>query len=101
MTAAKIVILSVLVPFVLFTVWVVANGGPADQVLTALMANPWIGQISFDLILALSMVLVWIWRDAHQRGKNPIPWVIATLFMGSIAPLIYLLLRPEAPADGT
>ena len=51
------------------------------------------GQIFLDLVIALGLVLVWLWRDALARGKNPWPWLLATLVVGSFAPLLYLWLR--------
>jgi len=50
-------------------------------------------QIFVDLILALSMVMAWMWRDARTRGISPIPYMVMTLFLGSIGPLVYLIRR--------
>lgn len=49
-------------------------------------------QVLADLVIALSLFLVWMWRDAHGAGRNPWPWLLLTLATGSIAPLIYLLI---------
>jgi cytochrome bd-type quinol oxidase subunit 2 len=95
MSSKKIGILCVLVPFVLYTAWCFATGGGFDQVSAAFLANPWTVQVSLDLVLALSIVCVWMWNDARNRGGNALPWIIATAFLGSIAPLTYLLFRPE------
>jgi hypothetical protein len=46
-----------------------------------------------DLVIALTMVAVWMIRDAAQRGVNPLPYLLLTLFAGSIGPLIYLIVR--------
>ncbi len=53
-------------------------------------------QVFVDLVIALILVLVWLWQDARRIGRNPIPWTIATLLLGSFGPLVYLLTRPEA-----
>ena len=95
MNRKKRAIFCVLVSFVAFSAWVVATGGTFSEVSAAFTANPWIIQASVDLVLALSLVCVWMWNDARSRGRNPLPWVVATLLTGSIAPLTYLLLRPE------
>lgn len=50
-------------------------------------------QVLADLVIALSLVLVWLWKDAQATGRNPWPWVIATLTAGSFGPLLYLLTR--------
>jgi hypothetical protein len=52
-------------------------------------------QVFFDLVIALVLVLTWIWHDAKQLGRNPIPWIIATLALGSFGPLVYLLTRQK------
>jgi hypothetical protein len=92
----KILLFVVLVDFVAFTAWVTATGGSLAEVLALFSANPWVGQLFVDLAIALSLVCVWMWQDARSRGANPLPWVVATVLTGSIAPLAYLLLRPTA-----
>ena len=52
------------------------------------------GQVLADLVIALVLVMIWMWRDAQAIGRNPWPWIIATLATGSFGPLIYLLTRP-------
>lgn len=54
-------------------------------------------QIFVDLIIALTFVMVWMWNDAKARGIAPMPYVVLTLGLGSIGPLLYLL-RREARA---
>ncbi len=50
-------------------------------------------QVFADLIIALSLFMVWMWRDAKATGRNPWPWIGLTLLTGSIGPLIYLISR--------
>lgn len=52
-------------------------------------------QIFVDLVIACMLINVWIWRDAKEQGRNPWPWIIMTLAIGSFGPLVYLLTRPE------
>ena len=101
MNLTKWAVLIVLVDFVAFTAWVVATGGNVGEIIAAFSSNPWQLQVAIDLVLALSLVCVWMWNDARQRGANPLPWVVATAFTGSIAPLAYLLLRPSAAGETT
>lgn len=55
------------------------------------------GQVLADLAIALSLVLAWLWKDARSRGRNPWPWLVATLALGSFGPLLYLIsLSPGA-----
>lgn len=50
-------------------------------------------QVFADLVIALSIVMVWMWRDARATGRNPWPWIVVTLALGSFGPLVYLLTR--------
>lgn len=56
-------------------------------------------QVFADLLIALVMVMVWMWHDARTTGRNVWPWIVATLALGSFGPLVYLLTRkPGTPA---
>lgn len=50
-------------------------------------------QVTIDLFIALSIVMVWMFKDAKSRSINPAPFVILTLALGSIGPLCYLVRR--------
>jgi hypothetical protein len=52
-------------------------------------------QVFVDLVIALVLVMVWMWQDAKASDRNPWPWIVATLALGSFGPLIYLLTRPS------
>jgi hypothetical protein len=51
------------------------------------------GQVFADLVIALTLVMVWMWHDAKANGRNAWPWIVATLVVGSFSPLVYLLTR--------
>ena len=51
------------------------------------------GQVLADLVIALSLVMLWMWHDAKASGRNVWPWLAATLVVGSFSPLVYLLTR--------
>ena len=48
-------------------------------------------QVFADLVIALVLVLTWLVPEARRGGHNPWPWVVATLFLGSIGPLAYMV----------
>ena len=54
-------------------------------------------QVFMDLCIALLIATGWLIGDARKRGLNPWPWVVATPFLGSIAPLTYVLYRAALP----
>ncbi len=68
--------------------------GLFDQVL----ANSATVTLFADLTIALTMVMVWMWRDASARGRSALPYVLLTLGLGSVGPLLYLLRRDAGPA---
>jgi hypothetical protein len=82
----------VLIDFVALTAYAVYHHGYLAffdfQTMNAIQV-----QIFVDLIIALTIVLGWMWRDAKSRGISPIPYVVMTLFLGSIGPLVYLIRR--------
>ena len=88
----KLLLVLVLVPFSLLSLAALWKHGywglfePAFQSLAA-------AQVLFDLIIALGLFLVWMWRDAGQSGRNPWPWLVLTLAAGSFGPLLYLLTK--------
>jgi hypothetical protein len=50
----------------------------------------------FDLVIALSLVTVWMWNDARARGTSFWPYAALTLAFGSVGPLLYLFRREGA-----
>ena len=80
----------VLLPFAAFSSRVVMQDGYTGFLHLA-AREPWALQMLLDLGIALTFVGVWMVRDARSRGLRAWPWVLATLLLGSIGPLAYLV----------
>jgi hypothetical protein len=52
-------------------------------------------QVFADLVIALSLSIVWMWRDAKQNQRAFWPWCVVTLLLGSFGPLGYLMTARE------
>ncbi len=46
-----------------------------------------------DLLIALVLIIVWMGDDARERNVSAIPYLILTIALGSIGPLLYLIRR--------
>jgi hypothetical protein len=53
-------------------------------------------QVFIDLVIGLTILLGFIWIDAGERGLPRMPYVIATVLLGSFGPLAYLIHRELA-----
>ncbi len=85
--------------FAAFTGWVVLRTGYVGF-FRELLAGPAGWQVLVDVTLALFLVLSWVRRDARASGRRFWPYALLTIGLGSLGPLLYLLLgrRPPRPA---
>ena len=88
----------VLVAFSAFSAYVVYHYGYIGLFEQAL-ANAATVQVFLDLAIALSIVILWMWQDAQKHDIAPLPYILLTLTLGSVGPLLYLVRRlsREAP----
>ncbi len=94
MSWKKIVLSLVLADFVALTGYAVYVSGYIGF-FELLFAN-WATTTAFvDLLIALTLASVWMWRDANARGVSPLPYLALTATLGSVGPLIYLIRREE------
>lgn len=92
----RVLLIVVLAAFAALTVAAVARHGYLGVFLVPLQTLAG-AQVMADLVIALGLVLTWLWQDARARGRNPLPWVLLTLAAGSFGPLVYLLTRKAPP----
>jgi hypothetical protein len=85
----------VLAGFGAFSLWVVATEGYFGF-LQAAGRERWALQMLLDLVIALTVAIGWMRGDARRRGIAMWPYVIATILLGSIGVLAYLVRRGVA-----
>lgn len=87
-----------LATFGTFSVYVVATRGYLGFV-TAAENDIWALQMLIDLLITSSFAIGWMVKDARGRGIATWPFVIATIFLGSIGVLVYCVRRGFAPVQ--
>ena len=79
-----------------YSVWQVGYRGLFEQALGSVGAT--LGFL--DLCVALGLVTVWLVQDARDRGISPVPYMLLTLGLGSVGPLLYLIRREGRESAG-
>jgi hypothetical protein len=97
MNGKQVAVLVVLVVFSLLSAVPLYHYGYVG-IFEFVLANSATLQVLADLIIALSLVVIWMWEDANERGISVWPYLLITLFAGSFGPLLYLLRRLGHPA---
>lgn len=97
MSWRRLGILVLFADFLVFTAWVIYRDG------YMVFADVFLGsaagvQVLIDLTISLALVATWMIRDARERGVSVAPYLLITLFLGSLGPLLYLVRRPEENA---
>src|SRR5512134_1266651 len=91
----RLLLIAVTAAFSAFTFWVLAQTGLVGFY-EQLLGTPAGMQVFADIAIALVLVLAWMWRDAAASGRRFWPYAFVTLMLGSIGPLLYLLLTPAS-----
>lgn len=88
----RIAVAVVLAGFVALSAYAVARHGYVG-IFTQHLTSAAGVQVLVDLVIALTIVMAWMWQDARRHDINPVPYVLLTLGLGSIGPLAYLVHR--------
>ncbi|MEM9529858.1 MAG: DUF2834 domain-containing protein [Pseudomonadota bacterium] len=94
MSKRQLLATALLIPFTFLTVYALSQVGYVG-IFDYHRHSPAGWQVFTDLVIALILVLTWLVPEARRAGRNPWPWVLGTLFLGSLAPLLYLALWPR------
>ena len=65
------------------------------EFLEAATANAVVSVMLFDLVICLTLIAFWIYRDARGLGISPWPYIALGAGFGVAGPLLYLLRRPR------
>ena len=88
----KAVIGAVLVGFLALNGYAFYADGQLMGLLRTIEAmRGWALVLGVDLMIALTMIAVWIVRDAKKDGRAGVPYALLTVATGSIGSLLYLL----------
>ena len=93
MTPIKWLALALLLPFSVLSAYAVIQVGYIG-IFDYHRHSPAGWQVFTDLVIGMLLIIVWMVADGRARGRNPWPFVVVTLFLGSFGPLLYLLLTP-------
>ena len=92
MTFKQLCLWIILISFGLFSSWVMWGIGYMGIWQAGIESSGSL-QILLDLAVCCLLICSWIKNDAKARGVNPYPWFIAVLTSGSLAILVYLIVR--------
>lgn len=95
MSLTKLLLAFVLIDFTALSLYALYTAGLTGLV-AAVTTNPMAWTLAVDLLIALGLILTWMIRDARTRGVAVLPYVLLTLGLGSVGPLLYLLRRPAS-----
>ena len=101
MNINKTLCVVLLVPFALLSLYALQQVGYTG-IIRYHLPSPAGWQVFADLVVALTLLVTLMIRDAKRTGRTVWPYLLATVLLGSFGPLAYLLLgsRPAAAHDG-
>ena len=85
----KLFAIIILIPFSILSAYAVFKVGYVG-IFDYHIHSPAGWQVFVDLVIACVLCLTWLIPEAKRNERNPVPFVIITLFLGSFGPLLYL-----------
>lgn len=95
MKAKKIVAALVFADFVALNAWAFYRSGVSGFLAYLDTMGPWGMVLGADLVIALGMVLTWLWADAKKKGRSAFGYTALTVALGSVGTLLYVLLGSD------
>ncbi len=92
----RIIAIVLLIPFLVLTVYAVSQVGYVG-IFDYHRHSPAGWQVIVDLVIAILLIILWMIPNAKAAGRNPWPFVVISLFLGSIGPLLYLATGSTKP----
>jgi drug/metabolite transporter (DMT)-like permease len=86
----RIMAIIILIPFSILSGYAIAQVGYFG-IIDYHRYSPAGWQVLADLAIALILTLSWLIPEARKDNRSPWLWVLATVLMGSIGPLLYLV----------
>jgi hypothetical protein len=87
----KALLITVTAAFSMLTAYAVHNSGGIYEMVVFHLRTPEGLQIFADLLIAMSLLLVFMYRDAKATGRNFWFWAIFSITCGSFGPLLYFI----------
>lgn len=91
MRGARILSFIILVPFTALTLYALYDVGFVGLLKYQAAQSGGI-QVFADLSIALLFFVLWMVPHARHTGRNPWPYIVMTLVLGSYGPLLYFAL---------
>jgi len=91
---------AILAAFSAYSLWVI-DGYGYTGFLSLAAREPWGLQMLLDLVLACSFAMGWMVQDARKHSIRTWPFLIATLFLGSVGLLGYVVWRGFTTSGAT
>lgn len=85
----RMLAMTLLIPFSALTAYVVFKVGYIG-IFDYQRHSPAGWQVLADLVIACILCLSWLIPEAKRNGRNAVPFVVITLFLGSVGPLLYI-----------
>lgn len=90
----QLLAIAILIPFSILSIYAILHVGYVG-IFDYQRHSPAGWQVFSDLVIACVLIFIWIIPDAKRYGRNPWPYLLITIFLGSFGPLLYLALTPR------